>query len=114
MNALFRRKPLTDLQEEGARSNLRRTLGAWDLTALGIGAIIGAGIFATVGTAAAGDPARPGAGPAIVLSFLLTAAVCLFLAAGLPWITWVRFAAWLVVGVVFFLAYGHRHSTLAK
>jgi len=76
VHALFRRKPLADLQEEGAHSTLRRTLGAWDLTALGIGAIIGAGIFATVGTAAAGDPARPGAGPAIVLSFLLTAAVC--------------------------------------
>jgi APA family basic amino acid/polyamine antiporter len=76
VNTLFRRKSLTDLQEEGERSGLRRTLGAWQLTALGIGAIIGAGIFATVGTAAAGDPVRPGAGPGIVLSFLLTAAVC--------------------------------------
>jgi APA family basic amino acid/polyamine antiporter len=74
--SVLRRKPLAALQEEGAHSTLRRTLGAWELTALGIGAIIGAGIFATVGTAAAGDPARPGAGPAIVLSFLLTAAVC--------------------------------------
>ncbi len=76
MLGLLRRKALEDLQEEGARSRLRRTLGAWELTALGIGAIIGAGIFATVGTAAAGDPARPGAGPGIILSFLLTATVC--------------------------------------
>ncbi|MCU0233978.1 MAG: amino acid permease [Thermoanaerobaculales bacterium] len=76
MSRLFRRKSLAELQAEGARSGLRRTLGAWELTALGIGAIIGAGIFATVGTAAAGDAARPGAGPGIVLSFVLTAAVC--------------------------------------
>ena len=46
--------------------------------ALGIGAIIGAGIFATIGTAAAGDALRPGAGPALSLSFVLTAVVCGF------------------------------------
>ena len=37
---------------------------------LGIGAIVGAGIFATIGTAAAGDATRPGAGPALILSFV--------------------------------------------
>jgi len=47
---------------------------------LGIGAIIGAGIFATIGTAAAGDAARPGAGPALMLSFVLTAVGCGFAA----------------------------------
>jgi APA family basic amino acid/polyamine antiporter len=77
---LFRRKSLAVFQQEGAGSQLKRALGAWDLTALGIGAIIGAGIFATVGTAAAGDPARPGAGPGIILSFVLTAVVCGFAA----------------------------------
>jgi len=45
---------------------------------LGIGAIIGAGIFATIGTAAAGDAARPGAGPALMLSFVLTGVACGF------------------------------------
>jgi amino acid transporter len=55
---------------------LKRVLGPLDLTVLGIGAIVGAGIFALVGTAAAGDAARPGAGPALVLSFVLTAAAC--------------------------------------
>src|SRR5262245_12608877 len=47
---------------------------------LGIGAIIGAGIFATIGTGAAGDAARPGAGPSLVLSFAITAGVCAFTA----------------------------------
>jgi APA family basic amino acid/polyamine antiporter len=73
---LLRTKPLEDLQREGEGTRLKRTLGAVDLVGLGIGAIIGAGIFATVGTAAAGDAARPGAGPGIILSFVLTAAVC--------------------------------------
>ncbi|MGB9599939.1 MAG: amino acid permease, partial [Myxococcota bacterium] len=50
------------------------------LTALGIGAIVGAGIFATVGTAAVGDTARPGAGPALIISFILTAIACGFAA----------------------------------
>ncbi len=65
--------------EEGGRS-LRRTLGPIDITLLGIGAIIGAGIFATIGTAAAGDGARPGAGPSLMLSFVITAVVCAFTA----------------------------------
>jgi APA family basic amino acid/polyamine antiporter len=74
---LFRRKSLDALSSEvEAPSGLARTLGAVDLVALGIGAIVGAGIFATVGTAATGDAARLGAGPAIMLSFLLTGAVC--------------------------------------
>ena len=50
------------------------------VTLLGIGAIIGAGIFATIGTAAAGDAARPGAGPSLILSFAITAVVCAFTA----------------------------------
>lgn len=59
---------------------LKRILGASDLVLLGIGAIIGAGIFATVGTAAVGDTMRPGAGPAIIISFVLTAIACGFAA----------------------------------
>ena len=59
---------------------LKRSLGKWHLTALGVGATIGAGIFATTGTAIVGDPLRPGAGPAIIFSFLLTALTCGFAA----------------------------------
>ncbi len=65
---------------EEPEMSLSRTLGATDIIMLGIGAIIGAGIFSTVGTAAAGDLSRPGAGPALVLSFVITAVVCGFTA----------------------------------
>src|SRR6185369_9785948 len=59
---------------------LKRTLGAFDLTMLGVGAIIGAGIFSSVGQMAAGGPDVPGAGPALILSYVLTAFVCGFAA----------------------------------
>jgi APA family basic amino acid/polyamine antiporter len=79
---LFQTKSLDELmaetEEPGHR--LKRVLGPWNILALGVGAIIGAGIFATIGTAAAGDAQRPGAGPALMLSFVLTAVVCAFTA----------------------------------
>ncbi len=79
---LFRVKRLGDMlhDAESGGARLTRALGATDLVMLGIGAIIGAGIFATVGTAAAGDALRPGAGPSIMLSFVLTAMACAFAA----------------------------------
>lgn len=81
MRQLFRRKTIADCDQDIAeRGGLKRTLTKWHLTALGVGATIGAGIFATTGTAIVGDPSRPGAGPAIVLSFLLTAVACGFAA----------------------------------
>ena len=61
-------------------SGLKRVLGAFDLTLMGVGAILGAGIFAAIGTAAAGNAARPGAGPSLILSFVITAVVCGFTA----------------------------------
>jgi basic amino acid/polyamine antiporter, APA family len=82
LRGIFRTKNLDDIlaaaQEEG--HTLKRTLGPINVTLLGIGAIIGAGIFATVGTAAAGDAVRPGAGPSLMLSFVITAIVCAFTA----------------------------------
>jgi APA family basic amino acid/polyamine antiporter len=65
---------------EGHASGLRKVLGKWDLTALGVGAIIGAGIFASTGSAIAGGGDHLGAGPAIVISFLMTAVACGFAA----------------------------------
>ncbi len=81
-SGLFRTKSLDALVAETEQPNqqLRRALGPGNLIALGIGAIIGAGIFATIGTATAGDATRPGAGPALMLSFVLTAVVCGFTA----------------------------------
>src|SRR3954470_2555376 len=81
MQRLLLRKSVQDCEDDILeRGGLRRSLGKWHLTALGVGATIGAGIFATTGTAIVGDPLRPGAGPAIVLSFLLTAVTCGFAA----------------------------------
>jgi len=79
---LVGRKSLDALVAETAEPGhtLKRALGPWNVVALGVGAIIGAGIFATIGTAAAGDASRPGAGPALTISFILTAAVCGFTA----------------------------------
>ncbi|MGI8766476.1 MAG: amino acid permease [Gemmatimonadaceae bacterium] len=83
MNALFARKPIAELiDEEGNPNALKRELGAGDLIMLAIGAVIGAGIFGAIGTAAAGqtDAAghviRSGAGPALVFSFLLLGFAC--------------------------------------
>src|SRR3954468_19199836 len=81
MNRLFLRKSIQDCENDILeRGGLRRSLNKWHLTALGVGATIGAGIFATTGTAIVGDPLRPGAGPAIVISFMLTALTCGFAA----------------------------------
>jgi len=80
-SSIFARKSVADAEREVSHAGgLKRSLGKWHLTALGVGATIGAGIFATTGTAIVGDPARPGAGPAIVFSFLLTAVACGFAA----------------------------------
>ncbi len=62
---------------EDSAHGLKRALGPVELTLLGIGAIIGAGIFALVGTAAAGSPPeRLGSGPAIMAAFVITAFAC--------------------------------------
>ncbi len=107
MSQLLRTKDIDQLiaDSEAPDKRLRKTLGPWSLAALGIGAIIGSGIFILTGTAAAGETlsfhsilhapvldlllhgrnavstiGRPGAGPGISLSFLLTAIACSFAA----------------------------------
>jgi basic amino acid/polyamine antiporter, APA family len=81
MSQLFTRKPIADLLV-GGEHGLKRVLGAGDLIMLAIGAVIGAGIFSSIGTAAAGEVhpngeiVRYGAGPALVLSFVLLGVVC--------------------------------------
>jgi basic amino acid/polyamine antiporter, APA family len=73
---LFRRKSVTDLQAEALTDHsLKRALGALNLTMLGIGAIIGTGIFVLTGTVAALN-----AGPAVVLSFVLAGVASIFAA----------------------------------
>lgn len=88
LRGIFRTKNLDDILAAagGPQFQLKRTLGAFNVTLIGIGAIIGAGIFATVGTAAAGEKdalghlIRPGAGASLMLSFVITAVVCGFTA----------------------------------
>ncbi len=66
-------KPLSSLQHDAEHAPLRRALGALNLTTLGIGSIIGTGIFVLTGTAASQH-----AGPALVLSMIIAAAGCVF------------------------------------
>ena len=83
MKSLFSRKPIGELVSETENPHgLKRVLGAGDLVMLAIGAVIGAGIFSSIGTAAAGEIRpdgtiiRAAAGPALILSFVLLGLVC--------------------------------------
>ena len=99
---LFRRRSVADLQAEVLRDkSLKRVLGPVNLTALGIGAIIGAGIFTLTGHAAAQC-----AGPAIVISFVLAGTACAF--AGL---CYAEFAAMIPISGS---AYTYGYATLGE
>jgi APA family basic amino acid/polyamine antiporter len=106
--SLFRVKPLDQLvaDTEQSATRLKRTLGPVQLTSLGIGAIIGAGIFSTVGTAAAGGSDHLGAGPALMLSFVLVAIACGFAA-----LCYAEFAAMVPVSGS---AYTYSYATLGE
>jgi len=69
----WRKKPISAYQAEMKKSELNRVLGRWGLTSLGIGAIIGGGIFTLTGIAA-----HDHAGPALALSFVIAGVGCLF------------------------------------
>src|SRR6187455_1984973 len=74
-NSHFTKKPMSSIisQAEESEHSLKRTLGAFNLTSLGIGAIIGAGLFSITGLAAANN-----AGPAVTISFVIAAVGCAF------------------------------------
>ena len=106
-NQLFSRKTVDQCIADGeAGGGLKRSLGPLQLTALGIGAIIGAGIFAAIGTAISGDAGHVGAGSAIVVSILL-AGVTSALAA----ITYSEFAAMIPISGS---AYTYAYATLGE
>jgi APA family basic amino acid/polyamine antiporter len=98
---LFTKKPFADLQAEAERGLLRRSLGPWHLIALGIGCIIGTGIFVLTGTAASQN-----AGPALVLSMVISAVGCAF--AGL---CYAEFAAMVPVAGS---AYTYAYATVGE
>ncbi len=120
---MFARKSIAQVQQESASSELKRTLGKWNLLLLGIGCIIGAGIFVRTGSAAALH-----AGPAVMLSFVVAGIVCAFaglcyaeLSSTLPvsgsaytygYTTLGEFAAW-IMGALLLLEYGLAASVVA-
>lgn len=77
---IFKIKNTDELIAEGQKSELNKTLTVWNLIILGIGAVVGTGIFTIVGIAAQGGPEGVGAGPALVISMILAAVASLFAA----------------------------------
>ena len=77
---ITRIKAPDEMLAEAKEQGLEKSLGVWDLIILGVGAIIGSGIFAVVGIAAAGsvDGSSAGAGPALVISMIIAAIACIF------------------------------------
>jgi basic amino acid/polyamine antiporter, APA family len=120
---MMARKSVAQVQAETATSELKRTLGPWNLLFLGVGCIIGAGIFVRTGNAAALH-----AGPAVLFSFLIAGFVCALaglcyaeLSSTLPvsgsaytysYTTLGEFAAW-VMGALLLLEYGLAASVVA-
>ncbi len=107
-NPLFRTKSIERIlaDSDAPEHRLKRSLTAWDLTGLGIGAIIGTGIFVLIGTAIVGDAHRPGAGPGIVLSFILSGITCALAA-----LCYAEFAAMIPVAGS---AYTYSYATLGE
>ena len=110
--SLMRRKPVELLQAESTATGagtLNRTLGPWSVTFLGVGAVIGAGIFSATGSAIAGGAGHVGAGPAIVLSMVITAVACTFAA-----LCYAEFAAMVpVAGSAYTYAYAALGELIA-
>ena len=107
--SLMQRKPIASASDS---SGMHRTLGVTDLVLLSIGAVIGAGIFASLGTAAAGETlkdgtiVRYGAGPALVVSFVLLGVVC-----GLAALCYAELAAMIPTAGS---AYAYSYATLGE
>lgn len=69
--SIMRKKPIDDIEVENKHSGLFKSLGLWQLTAIGVGGIIGVGIFSLAGLVAHGSATEPGVGPAVLFSFLI-------------------------------------------
>ena len=75
---LLNRKTTKELLERAKTGSLKKSLNAFDLFIIGIGAVVGTGILTIIGTAIQGGPESIGAGPAIVFSMILAAIACIF------------------------------------
>ncbi len=76
-NLLDKKSP-DEILQSAEKAELKKTLNGFDLIMLGIGAVIGTGIFTIIGVAAAGGPESQGAGPALIISMLIAMLACLF------------------------------------
>lgn len=70
-HSVLARKPIDDVDDEEHGETLFKSLGLWQLTAIGVGGIIGVGIFTLAGVVAHGDASNPAVGPAVLVSFLI-------------------------------------------
>ena len=125
---LLKKKNINEIVEESQKSELKKTLTAFDLIVIGIGAVVGTGIFTIVGVAAQGGPEGVGAGPALVISMVLAALACIFtalcyseFASMIPvagsaytytYVTMGEFMAW-IVGWILMLEYAIGNITVA-
>lgn len=123
LSNLFRKKQINDLLKKKESAELKQTLGAFDLIMLGVGAIVGTGIFILPGTVAATH-----SGPAIVFSFIIAAIVCALagmcyseLSTAIPvtgsaytygYVVFGEFIAW-IVGWALVLEYGLASASVA-
>ena len=128
-NNLIKCKTPQELIDEGTNSELKKTLNAFDLIVLGIGAVVGTGIFTIIGSAIVGSSDGAGAGTAIVISMLLAAIASVFsalsyseIAAMIPvagsaytytYATMGEFMAWMV-GWILMLEYAIGNITVAS
>ena len=126
-NALKKKSP-DELIATSKKSELKKTLNVFDLIVIGIGAVVGTGIFTIIGTAIKGGPESVGAGPAIIISMVLACIACVFsalcyseIAAMIPvagsaytytYATMGEFMAWMV-GWILMLEYAIGNITVA-
>ena len=129
LNNLLKCKTPQELIDAGSNSGLKKTLNVFDLIVIGIGAVVGTGIFTIIGSAIAGSADGPGAGSAIVISMVLAAIASVFsalsyseIAAMIPvagsaytytYATMGEFMAWMV-GWILMLEYAIGDITVAS
>ena len=126
---IFKKKSTDELMATSKKSELKKSLSIFDLIVIGVSAVIGVGIFAIIGPAIQGGPESIGAGPAVIISMLLSVVACIFsalcyseIAAMLPvagsaytytYATMGEFAAWLI-GWTLMLEYSIGNITIVS
>jgi len=129
LNNLLKCKTPDELIEAGNNSGLKKTLNVFDLIIIGIGAVVGTGIFTIIGSAIQGGPGGAGAGPAVIISMVLAAVASVFaalsyseIASMIPvagsaytytYATMGEFMAWMV-GWILMLEYAIGNITVAS